>query len=116
MLDLTQEQREKIREILMQERQKKQAVPVKDRQAKKYGGDMFKPIKPEAFMTRDRFDKTAYIKAVQEQAAERMARRQARLEQQVNQRADLMEKVFAILTPEQRMKWVQMSRDREQKQ
>jgi len=113
-LDLSPEQREKIREIFFQERQNKQARYGRNRHSKTYPNRIHEKIKPETFMTRDHFDKAAFINAVQEQAAKRMAERQAQREKQLKQRADFMEKVFNILTPEQRAKWIQLSQSMRQ--
>jgi Spy/CpxP family protein refolding chaperone len=58
----------------------------------------------------DNFDKEAFIKAVQKQALDRRAKREAIRKSRVKHLADFMEKIFNILTPEQRLKWIELAK------
>ncbi len=112
-LDLTKEQRQKIRAVFQEERQAKKAERKALRthrgQGKKRAG-MFGQMNPETFMSADHFDKEAFTKAAQDQAAKRKAERQAKRTSRLKQRAAFVEKIFNILTPEQRVKWIELSK------
>ena len=112
-LDLTKDQRQKIRAIFRAERQSKKAERRAHRPHGKQGhhhSGLFGSLNPATFMSADSFDKEAFKKAVQEQAQQRKAAREARRKARLDHRADLMEKVFNILTPEQRVKWIELGR------
>jgi len=110
-LDLTKDQRQKIRAIFRAERQGNKAERRAHRQQGKQGNrrpGLFGQLNPATFMSADNFDKDAFKKAVQEQEQQRKAARETRRTERLDQRADLMEKVFNILTPEQRVKWIEL--------
>ena len=109
-LDLTKEQRQKIRAIFRAERQGKKAERRAHRQQGNRRPGLFGQLNPATFMSADNFDKDAFKKAVQEQAQQRKAARETRRKARLDQRADLMEKIFNILTPEQRVKWIELSK------
>ncbi len=75
----------------------------KDRKAKKGTRDMSK------FMSADKFDKEAFKKVMQAKDQKRNEMMQKRDTQRIEHRADTMEKVFAILTPQQRTKLIELS-------
>ena len=75
----------------------------KDRKAKKGTRDMSK------FMSADKFDKEAFKKVMQAKDQKRNEMMQKRDTQRIDHRADTMEKIFAILTPEQRTKLIELS-------
>ena len=111
-LNLTSEQREQFRELFKAERQAKKAEhKAHHRHGKKQGG-MFGALNPETFMSADHFDKEAFTKAVENQAQQRRAERQAKRRSRVEHRAAFMEKIFNILTPEQRVKWIELAKEK----
>jgi Spy/CpxP family protein refolding chaperone len=109
-LDLTKDQRQKIRDVFKAERQAKRTERKAKRGERKKRGGMFGQLNPEAFMSADHFDKSAFEKAVQDQAARRKADREAKRQSRLKQRAEFLEKIFNILTPEQRVKWIELSK------
>ena len=109
-LDLTKEQRQKIRDVFKAERQAKRAERKAHRGEGKKRGGMFGQLNPETFMSADHFDKSAFEKAAQDQATKRKSDREAKRTSRLKQRAAFMEKVFNILTPEQRVKWIELSK------
>ena len=113
-LDLTREQRQQIREVFKAEHKAKRAERKAHRGAGKKHGGLFGQLNPETFMSADHFDKAAFEKAAQDQAAKRKADREATRQSRLKQRAAFMEKIFNILTPEQRVKWIQLSQDMQQ--
>jgi Spy/CpxP family protein refolding chaperone len=109
-LDLTSDQRQKIRDIFNEERKAKKAERKAHRGERKKRGGVFGDLNPETFMSADHFDKKAFTKAVQKQADDRKAERAAKRKSRVEQRAAFMEKIFNILTPEQRVKWIELAK------
>ena len=111
-LDLTPEQRREIRTVFRQERQAKQAARRIHRRHRKRRTPLLGTLPPETFMTTDRFDKEAFIKAVEKQAKKRHAEREAMRRKRLEQRAAFLEKIFKILTPEQRGKWLELGQEK----
>jgi len=111
-LDLTSEQRQQFRALFKAERQAKKAERKAHRQQGKKGRGMFGNLNPETFMSADHFDKEAFTKAVEKQAQQRRAERQAKRQSRLEHRAAFMEKIFNILTPEQRVKWIELAKKR----
>ncbi len=105
-LDLTQDQRRKIRQIFREAREKAQAARKTYQETGKKQGR----LNPESYMSAEHFDKEAFKRGVLEQQAKRKAARQARRQVRLDRQADRLEKIFNILTPEQRRKWIQLSK------
>jgi Spy/CpxP family protein refolding chaperone len=109
-LDLTQEQRKQIRQVFKDMHKAKQAEHKMYKSNERKRSGIFGSNNPESFMSADNFDKEAFKRNVLEQQAKRKAMRQAKRQEQLDRRADMMEKIFQILTPEQRLKWIQLSK------
>ncbi len=62
-----------------------------------------------AFMSVEKFDKEAFKKDLQAKQAKRAERMQKRQANSIDQRADTMQRIFDILTPEQRTKLINLS-------
>ncbi len=111
-LDLTSDQRQKIRALATAERQARKAeYQGQHRQGKQRAG-LFGTLNPETFMSADHFDKEAFKKAVKAQAEKRRAERKTQRESRLDHRADFMAKFFDILTPEQRVKWLELVKEK----
>ncbi len=109
-LDLSRDQRLQIRDVFKDMRKAKQAKRKAFRKTAKNRAGMFEAIDLEKFMSADHFNKEAFKQNILEQQAKRKAARQARRQARLDSRADMMEKIFNILTPEQRLKWIQLSK------
>jgi Spy/CpxP family protein refolding chaperone len=94
---------------------KSQRVKMRDgRQALKQDKkSMREQMKPDMsrYMSEDKFDKKAYIQDMTKRAEARRAKMQKRRAQMLEARAEHMQKVFDILTPEQRKKWIELSKE-----
>jgi len=101
-LDLTQDQKNQIREIIKSNKKARLS-------AKKHKKLRRPSIDVSKFMTTDSFDKYAYIKELQRLSAKRIAAKQAQKVKRMERRADRMAKIFEVLTPEQRAKLIQLS-------
>ena len=111
-LNLTSEQRRQFRELFKAERKAREAERRVQRRHGKKRGSMFGSLNPETFMSADHFDKDAYVKAVEKQAQQRRTERRDRRRSRLEHRAAFMEKIFNILTPEQRVKWIELSKEK----
>jgi len=104
-LNLTTQQRQKIRDIMIDQRIKrlemKKRKPLKNKEEMRL--DMSK------FMSKDKFDTEAFKKLMNERAAKRIQQNQARRTERLNMMAETMEKIFNVLTPQQREKLIQLS-------
>ena len=101
-LDLSDAQKKQIKSIFVEQKE----MMKKERQAMREKRAMPNASK---FMTTEKFDKEAFKKVMQEKYKQREQKMQQRGEKRLNQRADTLEKVFAILTPEQRTKLIALS-------
>ena len=117
-LELTPEQRRKIREIMNDYRQAMKQQRQKRMQARK-GQGKGRGIKGRGmemdasrFMTARSFDKVAFKETMQRRWQMRERRRAERFRARLEMMADTMEKVFAVLTPEQRRKLIELSQKR----
>jgi len=102
-LNLTETQRAEIKTALKEQRQQNKVA----QKGLKQGSKQSKRIVPTAFMSVEKFDKEAFMKSVKERQAQRRAAFEAKMDQKLAQRAALIEKIFAVLTPEQREKWIE---------
>ena len=111
-LDLTSDQRQKIRALATAEREARKAEHQGKYQRRKHRAGMFGTLNPDTFMSADNFDKEAFKKGVKAQAEKRRAERKTQRESRLDHRADFMAKFFDILTPEQRVKWIELSKEK----
>ena len=95
-LDLTREQKSQIKDIMREAR---------DEMREKRSPKGMMPDASE-FMSKDSFDKAAFIKVHKAKMAQMEKQRDAMLEK----RAENFEKIFNILTPEQREKFIELSK------
>ena len=102
-LDLTRTQREKLRAIFAQQRQTARA------KRRAHAAPVARPDMAQ-FMTAEHFDKDAFVRTMQAQAAKRKAKRQALRKARLEARAGMMAEIFDILTPAQRQKWIELSK------
>jgi Spy/CpxP family protein refolding chaperone len=108
-LDLRPEQHEAIRKILREDRKARRAAMSTHADRHGRGRVPLSDLDPKSFMSVDHFDKTAFLDALERRAAERKAERKTARRARLERRAALMERIFAILTPEQRAKWIELS-------
>ncbi|HHD72970.1 MAG TPA: hypothetical protein ENK77_03045 [Epsilonproteobacteria bacterium] len=97
-LDLSDTQKEKIREI---KRESRQAMKQRNRKPEMDFGQ---------FMSKDRFDKEAFKKTMQQKWEARDKIRQAKREIRLTMMSDRMAKIFDVLTPEQREKLIELKK------
>ncbi len=101
-LDLTKEQKKQIRGILTEQKK----MMKKERQAMKKKREM---PNVSQFMTANKFDKEAFKKTMRERRSKRAMMMQQKADERLNRRAEVLEKIFAILTPKQRTKLIALS-------
>jgi len=108
-LDLTSEQKDQMK-VLRNER--KDQMQAKMKEMKENRKSMMASMKPDlsAFMTANNFDKEAFKKQMNDKFEAKRQMRESRKSAMLEKRADGMEKVFNILTPEQRIKWIELSK------
>jgi len=108
-LDFTSEQEEKIK-VLKNER--KSQMQAKKKEMKENRKSMKLTTKPDlsTFMTANTFDKEAFKKQMNEKFEVKRQMMESRQFVMLEKRAEGMEKMFHILTPEQRIKWIELSK------
>ena len=107
-LDLTSDQKKAIKEIRKAQKEQRKATRASK---KKNRAEMRAAMKPDlaTFMTATTFNKTAFKAEMTKKFEQREQMRQQKRVAMLEQRAENMEKIFNILTPEQRNKWIQLS-------
>jgi Spy/CpxP family protein refolding chaperone len=114
-LDLSDSQRAQIRAIFLEEKKAKierKLERIKEGKGMRRGPQGRHGVDLSRFMSRERFDKEAFKKAMQEKWTAQEKMRQARRAERLDRMADRMEKIFAVLTPEQREKLIEWSKKR----
>jgi len=108
-LDLSSQQKEQLK-ILRESR--KEMMQAKRKACKEDRQAMKGQIKPDMnkFMTANSFDKKAFKHEMQKKFEAKRAMKENRKMAMMESRAENMEKVFNILTPEQRIKWIELSK------
>ena len=108
-LDLTAEQEEQM-DVLKTER--KVQMKAKFKEMKKNRKSMMKGMKPDlsTFMSADSFDKEAFKVQMENKFEAKRKMMQSKKSEMLEKRAVGMENVFNILTPEQRVKWIELSK------
>jgi protein CpxP len=103
-LDLSAEQKGQLKNLRETRKEMMQAK-------KEHRRNMRQEMKPDMskFMTANSFDKEAFKKEMQKKFEAKRAMREQRQASMMEVRADHMEKMFNILTPEQRKKWIELS-------
>ena len=100
-LNLTTEQKVKLRAIMQAKREQMRALRAKQGQKPR--------VNFSNFMNSAEFDKEAFKVEIAKVQAVRMAQNSKLREKRVEMIADTFSKIFAILTPEQREKLIQLS-------
>ena len=110
-LDLTDKQKEELKTLRESRKEIMQAK-------KEHRRNMRQQMKPDmsTFMTANSFDKEAFKKEMQKKFEAKRAMREQRQASMMEVRADHMEKMFNILTPEQRIKWIELSKEQKNMQ
>ena len=109
-LDLTSEQETALK--LVRESQRAY-MREKIEAFKKDRGDMMRQMRPDMnlFMSADSFDKVAFKQEMKKKFEARRKVMETKGTEMLENRASGMEKVFNILTPEQRIKWIELSKE-----
>jgi len=113
-LDLTDEQQTKMRDIHRAKRADQKAFKL-ERKAFKLQQRAAKIRKPQKmdlskFMTVDKFDKEAFRALLTKKMDKKRAKMQKMRTARINAKVDNMEKVFNLLTPEQRVELIEQSK------
>jgi Spy/CpxP family protein refolding chaperone len=114
-LDLTPEQRQRVKAIVMEYRQALKAKRMERKQARKgrgKGRGKSGKMGAAAFMSPERFDKEAFKSTVRKRWEMRERRRAEWREIRLDLMADTMEKLYNVLTPEQRTRLIELSQKR----
>jgi len=109
-LDLTSEQKTELKSV----KKSQKAQMQEKREAFKIGREsMMKQMKPDMslFMSADNFDKEAFKQEMKKKFEARRKVMETKGAEMLENRASSMEKVFNILTPEQRIKWIELSKE-----
>ncbi|CAA6811460.1 MAG: Unknown protein [uncultured Sulfurovum sp.] len=109
-LDLTSEQKSALKTLKKErkaEREAKREAMKENRKA------MRAEMKPDMsqFMTAESFDKAAFKAHMTKKFDAKRKMMESKKETRLEKRAEGMEKVFNILTPEQRTKWIALSKE-----
>ena len=109
-LDLTSEQKTALKSI--RESQRSQMKDMREA-FKKERRSMIGQMKPDVntFMSADHFDKEAFKQSMKKKFESIHKIMETKGEKMLENRAENMEKVFNTLTPEQRIKWIELSKE-----
>ena len=110
-LDLTDAQKDVLKDLRQAHKAERKAfrAEMKEKRMAKKGMGPGK-MDMGQFMTATHFDTEAFKKAMKVKMENRIERMQKNMDRKVARRAAHMQKVFTILTPEQREKWIQLSK------
>ncbi|WP_457607118.1 Spy/CpxP family protein refolding chaperone [Nitratifractor sp.] len=124
-LNLSDEQKQQIRQIMRESRQQKgmkgqgmrgQGMGMQGQGMKGQGMKGQRRgrlgLDASAFMNKENFDKEAFKKALQQKWEQQDKMRQQRRAQRLERMADRMEKIFKVLSPEQRQKLIELSKQK----
>lgn len=111
-LDLSSDQKAALKKIRMEQRslkkENKQAMRKGMRKnMKQHKGMMQTDL--SAFMSADHFDKNAFKAQMEKKFEARRSMMEEKRAKMLEMRTAKMEKIFNILTPEQRLKWIELS-------
>ena len=109
-LDLTSEQKTELKSF---KKSQKAQMQEKRESFKIDRESMMKQMKPDMslFMSADNFDKEAFKQEMTKKFEARRKVMETKGAEMLEARASSMEKVFNILTPEQRIKWIELSKE-----
>ncbi len=108
-LDLSSEQKEQLKTL---RESRKNMMKAKRKEFKENRKAMRGQMKPDMskFMTANTFDKEAFKKEMHQKFEAKRAMKENRKTAMLENRANRMEQMFNILTPEQRIKWIELSK------
>lgn len=108
-LDLSSEQKDQLKTLRVS---RKDMMKDKRKSCKEDRKAMRQQMKPDlnTFMTANTFDKKAFKQEMQKKFEAKRTMRENKRMAMLETRADHMEKMFNILTPEQRIKWIELSK------
>ncbi len=108
-LDLSSEQREQLKTL---KESRKNMMQAKRKSCKEDRKAMKGQMKPDMskFMTANTFDKDAFKQEMHKKFEAKRAMMETKKTTMMEYRANNMEKMFNILTPEQRIKWIELSK------
>jgi len=108
-LDLTSDQKDALGELkksFKSERQAKRKEMKENFKSMREGSG----IDMSSFMSADKFDKESFKAQMNTKSEQRRAKFQEEMDNMMDKKADGIEKVFNILTPEQRKKWIELNK------
>jgi len=115
-LHITPEQKQKIRAVVREYRQTLKCRHQQRIEARKERGKRMRGRKGtrgvSRFMSAEKFDKAAFKEVVRERWAMQDQRRAERRNARLDLMADTMEKIYDVLTPQQRQKLIELSQKR----
>lgn len=108
-LDLSAEQRDQMKALKKEGKSQMQASMKEMKENRKAIRTTMKPDL-STFMTANKFDKEAFKKQMNDKFEAKRQMMESKKSEMLERRAERMEKVFNILTPEQRIKWIELSK------
>jgi protein CpxP len=110
-LDLTDAQKDALKELRASHKAERKAFKeaMKEKRIAQKGMGPGK-MDMSQFMSATHFDMDAFKKAMKIKMENKIERMQKNMDRKVERRAAHMQKVFTILTPEQREKWIQLTK------
>lgn len=112
-LDLSDAQKAQLKQ--MKEASKAERKSLRE-QRKAHRQAMQESMRPDMgqFISADKFDKEAFKTQMNQRFEARRSMMEQKRATMLERRADKMEKIFNILTPEQRIKWIELSKQKGQ--
>ncbi len=107
-LDLTTDQKARLMDLRDARRDERRAQ--KEMMRDERSGRPQPLVDPGAFMTGEKFDKEAFKAAMKKEMEEYQARMAKMRDEMLDKRADHIQAIFDILTPEQRTKLIELSK------
>lgn len=110
-LDLTDAQKDALKDLRKSHKAERKAfrAEMKEKRMAQKGMGPGK-MDMTQFMSSTHFDTEAFKKAMRVKMENKIERMQKNMDKKVERRAAHMQKVFTILTPEQREKWIQLTK------
>ena len=106
-LDLSSEQKTQLKALKESNKEERKANREVMKEKRKAHQELRKEMLAK-YMSAEGFDKAGFVTAAKAKAAERQAQMKEKMEARLTQKVDKLEKVSAILAPEQRVKWVKL--------
>jgi len=110
-LDLTSDQKSALKTMRKANKAERKAKMQAMKENRKQMRTSMRPDMSQ-FMTADSFDKEAFKTQMNEKIEAKRAMMEGKKVAMLEKRATNMEKVFNVLTPEQRIKWIELSKQK----